>query len=247
MTADFLRSKKRLILPWSLQASHQRKLEKEGKKYKFGSYKYTAQTLYDRGILLSIDQFSPRQFDKISLTISSDEVGMFEISASSMGISMVTVELKLEELLEMQFVSWCSCGARSDADAFSVGWQADDLDWRGGQGEPQPHRQPHQPQVLRLGRGGRSEVVGRSEGGEEGQFQLSRPWLLFCSLHSPFGRVLYAALTYHILAILLARRRRRSFKSIVESCEVRAAPPALSAFHLMVFPPFLRLQPAGFS
>lgn len=98
-------SKKRLVLPWSLQASHQRKLEKEGKRYAFGSYKYTAQDLYDRGVLLSIDQFSPKQFDKVTLTISSDEVGVFEVSAAYMGVKVETVELKLDELLEAQFVS----------------------------------------------------------------------------------------------------------------------------------------------
>lgn len=87
-----------------MQASHQRALEKAGKRYQFGSYKYTAQNLYDRGILLSIDQYSPKQFDKISLTISSDSVGVFEITAKFMGATVTTVELSLEELLEMQFV-----------------------------------------------------------------------------------------------------------------------------------------------
>lgn len=99
-------SKRRLVLPWSMQASHQRSLEKAGKHYTFGSFKYTAQTLYDRGILLSIDQYSPKQFDRIALTISSNDVGVFEVEASYMGIPVTTVELRLEELLEMQFVSF---------------------------------------------------------------------------------------------------------------------------------------------
>ncbi|GAA5946128.1 hypothetical protein JCM3775_004155 [Rhodotorula graminis] len=98
------KSKKRLVLPWSMQASHERQLEKEGKRYAFGSYKYTAQKLYDQGILLSIDQYSPKQFDKVSITISSDEVGVFEVKAQYMGVAVTTVELKLEDLLEMQFV-----------------------------------------------------------------------------------------------------------------------------------------------
>jgi Ras GTPase-activating-like protein IQGAP2/3 len=84
---------------------HQRQLDRSGKSYKFGSYKYSAQTLYDRGVLLSIDQFSPKQFDKISLTFSSDEVGVFEIEASHMGSPVTTVEMRLEDLLESQFVS----------------------------------------------------------------------------------------------------------------------------------------------
>jgi len=86
-----------------MQGSHQRQLEKEGKSYAFGSYKYSAQTLYDRGILLSIDQFSPKQFDKISLTVSSDEVGTFELQVSHLDKTVAGVELKLEDLLESQF------------------------------------------------------------------------------------------------------------------------------------------------
>ncbi|BGP43492.1 iqgap-related protein [Rhodotorula kratochvilovae] len=97
------KSKKRLVLPWSLQASHERQLDKEGKKYAFGSYKYTAQKLYDQKILLSIDQYSPKQFDKVSITISSDEIGVFEVKAQYMGVTVTTVEIRLEDLLEMQF------------------------------------------------------------------------------------------------------------------------------------------------
>lgn len=109
--------KKRIVLPWSLQAAHQRQLEKKGKRYAFGSYKYTAQDLYDRGILLSIDQFSPRQFDKVTLSISSDEVGVFEVTAAYMGANVTTVELKLEDLLEAQFVSGPASPRSSVGDA----------------------------------------------------------------------------------------------------------------------------------
>ncbi|GAA6016992.1 hypothetical protein JCM11491_006122 [Sporobolomyces phaffii] len=97
------KGKKRIVLPWSMQGSHQRQLEKEGKSYAFGSYKYSAQTLYDRGVLLSIDQFSPKQFDKISLTLSSNEVGTFELQVSHLDKTVAGVELKLEDLLESQF------------------------------------------------------------------------------------------------------------------------------------------------
>ncbi|GAA6039162.1 hypothetical protein JCM8097_000443 [Rhodosporidiobolus ruineniae] len=98
------KSKKRIVLPWTQQARHERELAKEGKHYKFGSYAYSAQDLYNRGVLLSIDQFSPKQFDKISLTISSDEVGVFEIKARAMGVIKASVEMRLEDLLDAQFV-----------------------------------------------------------------------------------------------------------------------------------------------
>ncbi|KAK4049279.1 iqgap- protein [Microbotryomycetes sp. JL201] len=97
------KSKKRIVLPWSLQGSHERQLERQGKRYKYGSYKYTAQTLYDKGVLLSIDQYSPKQFDKVNLTISSDAVGCFELGVEFGGNLMVNQQTRLEDLLESQF------------------------------------------------------------------------------------------------------------------------------------------------
>lgn len=87
-----------------MQATHERRLEKSGKVYAFGSYKYTAQALYDKGVLLSIDQFSPRQFDKVTVSISSNEVGVFEVTVDVHGSQVTSVEVKLEDLLESQFV-----------------------------------------------------------------------------------------------------------------------------------------------
>lgn len=88
-----------------MQGSHERQLEREGKSYRFGSYKYSAQTLYDRGILLSIDDFSPKQFDKVTVTISSDDVGVFEIALAHGGLAKTPIKLRLEDILEAQFVS----------------------------------------------------------------------------------------------------------------------------------------------
>lgn len=98
--------KKRFNLPWSHQAAHLREIAKTGREYSLGTYSYTAQRLYDDGVLLSIDQFSQKQFDKIAITISSNVVGVFELSAKVGGISVPggTVEVGLEELLEAQFV-----------------------------------------------------------------------------------------------------------------------------------------------
>ncbi len=88
-----------------MQGSHERQLEREGKSYRFGSYKYSAQTLYDRGILLSIDDFSPKQFDKVTFTISSDDIGVFEITLAHGGLAKTPIKLRLEDILEAQFVS----------------------------------------------------------------------------------------------------------------------------------------------
>jgi Ras GTPase-activating-like protein IQGAP2/3 len=95
------KGKRRMVIPFSSQYFHNRELARTGKVPKFGSYKYTAKSLADKGILLSIEGFSPRQYDNISLTISSDEVGVFVVEASMMGMSggHDPVELSMDELV----------------------------------------------------------------------------------------------------------------------------------------------------
>ncbi|UZJ52581.1 hypothetical protein CBS101457_001901 [Exobasidium rhododendri] len=95
--------KKKFVLPFTQQYFHVRNLKASGKMPKFGSYKYTAQRLFEKGVLLSIDQFSERQYDQISLTISSDVPGLFTIDASVLGVSGGSVDLRIEDLLEAQF------------------------------------------------------------------------------------------------------------------------------------------------
>lgn len=113
------KGKKRLVMPFSSQYFHRRELEKSGKLPKFGSYKYTARNLSERGILLSIEGFvspldrlcnrsadargvqSPRQYDNISIAISSDEVGVFVVEAFMLGVPVPDgqVELSMDELV----------------------------------------------------------------------------------------------------------------------------------------------------
>jgi len=87
----------------SKQYWHQRR--GGGKKSKFGSYKYTAAELYEKGILLSVNQFSPRQFDKIHVVIKSDDVGVFvlEMSHPTGNGVLGREELRMEDLLQAQF------------------------------------------------------------------------------------------------------------------------------------------------
>ncbi|KAJ9059754.1 iqgap- protein [Entomophthora muscae] len=91
--------------PFSKQYFHAKGLERAGKMPKFGSYKYGADDLYRRGILISIAKFSPSEFGKMSLTISSDEMGVFHVEASLLGIKVpnAKVELRFDELLQSQF------------------------------------------------------------------------------------------------------------------------------------------------
>jgi len=84
-----------------------RELQKTGKTPQFGSFIYRAQDLYDKGILLSIDQFSPRQFDRIDIVLESNEVGVFTIKVTNTlnGFTndVASQELRMEDLLQANF------------------------------------------------------------------------------------------------------------------------------------------------
>ena len=94
-------------MPFTKQYFHLRDLQKSGKTPQFGSFKYSAHDLYERGILLSVDQYSPRQFDKIDLVISSNQLGVFtvEMFNNALGITnrMATADVRLEDLLQAQY------------------------------------------------------------------------------------------------------------------------------------------------
>ena len=68
-----------------------------------GSFKYTATELYKKGVLLSIDEYDPKQFGQISLIISSNEPGIFVIESAFMGVKLPEkMELRIEDLLAAQ-------------------------------------------------------------------------------------------------------------------------------------------------
>ncbi|KII94770.1 hypothetical protein PLICRDRAFT_127987 [Plicaturopsis crispa FD-325 SS-3] len=101
------KGKKRFVLPFTKQFYHLREINKAGEAPQFGSFKYSAKDLYDKGILLSIDQFSPRQFDKIDLIMSSNRAGIFtlELFNNTLGITnrLATQDLRMEDLLQARF------------------------------------------------------------------------------------------------------------------------------------------------
>ncbi|KZT72473.1 ras GTPase-activating protein [Daedalea quercina L-15889] len=101
------KGKKRFVIPFTQQYFHLRDLQKQGKSPQFGSFKYTAAHFYKKGILLSIDQYSPRQFDKMGIVISSNQVGVFtiEVFNHALGITnrLASADVKMEDLLQAQF------------------------------------------------------------------------------------------------------------------------------------------------
>jgi len=101
------KGKKRFVMPFTKQYFHLRDLQRTGQRPEFGSYKYSAQDLYDKGILLSIDKHSPRQFDKIDVVISSDKSGVFsfEVHNTHLGAPsyIASTDIHINDLLQAQF------------------------------------------------------------------------------------------------------------------------------------------------
>ncbi|KAF7332186.1 RAS GTPase-activating protein [Mycena kentingensis (nom. inval.)] len=99
--------KKRWVVPFTKQFFHLRDLQRSGEKHQHGSFLYTVKYLYEKGIVLSVDQFSPRQFDRLNLIMASDKLGMFTITLESnvMGLSsrIGSEDVRMEELLQAKF------------------------------------------------------------------------------------------------------------------------------------------------
>ena len=105
ITLQSKKGKKRFLMPFTKQWDHQRELQKSGKVFKFGSYKYSARNLSDKGVLVFWRGYSERQLDRVDLTISSNEVGLFTIDGSSgnMMVPGANAQIPLDDLLQAQF------------------------------------------------------------------------------------------------------------------------------------------------
>jgi Ras GTPase-activating-like protein IQGAP2/3 len=105
ITLQNKKGKKRFLLPFTKQYNHERELQRSGRVPKFGSFKYSARNLADKGVLVSWKGFSERQWEKINITISSDEVGLFHVEGSqgSMMIPGASATVPLDDLLQAQF------------------------------------------------------------------------------------------------------------------------------------------------
>ncbi|KAK3072326.1 iqgap- protein [Teratosphaeriaceae sp. CCFEE 6253] len=98
-------AKHKFILPFTKQWSHERELERAGRQPKFGSYKYSARQLADKGVLLGWASYAPEHWGQLNVVISSDEVGVFHLEASSGSMMLPggSANVLLDELLQAQY------------------------------------------------------------------------------------------------------------------------------------------------
>ncbi|KAI0106658.1 hypothetical protein F4814DRAFT_428625 [Daldinia grandis] len=101
------KGKKRFLLPFTKQYNHQRELERSGRVPKFGSYKYSVRALAEKGVVVSWQGVSERDWSNINLTISCDEVGVFNLEGSRGHIQIpgASALIPIEDLLQAQFES----------------------------------------------------------------------------------------------------------------------------------------------
>ncbi|CAO3680444.1 unnamed protein product [Rhizopus microsporus] len=99
------KKQQKFVFPFTRQYFHIRGLQKLGLVPKFGSYKYTAKQLYDRQILIEIVNIPKKHYDRISIIISMDQVGIITIEASyaRWPMTSVQVDIRYDELLRTQF------------------------------------------------------------------------------------------------------------------------------------------------
>jgi Ras GTPase-activating-like protein IQGAP2/3 len=97
------KSKPKRVVPFSKQYFHMKELQKTGNMPQFGSFKYTADQLFKKGVLVSINDVNQKQYEKITMTISSDEPGVFTFEASFLNLQPEKSEIRFEELLQLQY------------------------------------------------------------------------------------------------------------------------------------------------
>ena len=105
VTLQNKKGKKRFLMPFTKQWDHERELQRSGRVPKFGSYKYSAQDLANRGVLVDWKGYNERQWAQLDITLSSNEVGVFSIEGSNGSIAMpgASAQVPLDDLLQAQY------------------------------------------------------------------------------------------------------------------------------------------------
>ncbi|KAL7968282.1 hypothetical protein HDV63DRAFT_83890 [Trichoderma sp. SZMC 28014] len=99
------KGRKRFLMPFTKQYNHQRELERSGRVPKFGSYKYSARALSEKGVLVAWTGTADREWDKIDVTISCDQVGVFSVEGTRSHIQIpgAIAQVPIEDMLQAQF------------------------------------------------------------------------------------------------------------------------------------------------
>ncbi|KAI8327065.1 hypothetical protein EDC96DRAFT_112436 [Choanephora cucurbitarum] len=97
--------KQKFVFPFTSQYFHMKNLQRRGLVPKFGSFKYSAKTLYERGIILDIAGVSKKLYSRITLILSMDRAGIitFEGYFPLLNVQDLHVDVHYEDLLQTQY------------------------------------------------------------------------------------------------------------------------------------------------
>ncbi|KAG1174503.1 hypothetical protein G6F70_004765 [Rhizopus microsporus] len=97
--------KQKFVFPFTRQYFHIKNLQKRGLVPKFGSFKYSAKTLYDRGIIVDLAGVSPKLYSRITIILSMDRAGIitFEGYFPLLNTQDLHVDVHYEDLLQTQY------------------------------------------------------------------------------------------------------------------------------------------------
>ncbi|KAI8096562.1 Rho GTPase activation protein [Halteromyces radiatus] len=97
--------KQRYMWPFTRQYFHMRNLTKQGKLPTFGSYKYTAKQLHDRGVIITLEGVEKKHYDRIDITLSMDEAGIVNLEGryANWSATSIYMDIQYEQLLQTQF------------------------------------------------------------------------------------------------------------------------------------------------
>ncbi|KAL7327445.1 iqgap-related protein [Mucor circinelloides] len=97
--------KQKFVFPFTRQYFHMKNLQRRNLVPKFGSYKYSAKTLYDRGIILDLAGVSKKLYARITIILSMDRAGIitFEGYFPLLNTQDLHVDVQYEDLLQTQY------------------------------------------------------------------------------------------------------------------------------------------------
>lgn len=93
------------VFPFTKQYFHIKHLKSRGLVPQFGSFKYSAKALYDRGIILDLAGVSKKLYARITIILSMDRAGIitFEGYFPLLNTQDLHVDVQYEELLQTQY------------------------------------------------------------------------------------------------------------------------------------------------
>ncbi|KAI8643207.1 hypothetical protein BD408DRAFT_365136 [Parasitella parasitica] len=96
--------KQKFVMPFTRQYFHMKNLQRRNLVPKFGSFKYSAKTLHDRGIIIALGGIPQNLYARINIILSMDRAGIISFEAYFPLMTQdLHVDVHYEHLLQTQY------------------------------------------------------------------------------------------------------------------------------------------------